>query len=140
MVYCCYSIRHKLVCNTARRVGDDVLNRWFGIVFLSLGCFFYDCIQKILRFSRIISTMGKYSMEMFLIHSLVYSQIGKRFFALLSECFGFGINETWILTWIISLLMIILLAIPTKKIIGIIYKVVSKLCLFLRGKIFLKQG
>ena len=96
-----------------------------------------ESLQRILGFRKTISALGKYSMEMFLIHPLVYSQIGKRIFSFIAVKSEIGINTIWMMTWIISLVLIIALAIPTKRLIEIIDKGMVRLCIFLKEKMIL---
>lgn len=83
--------------------------------------------QKFLN-NKLLSSLGKYSMEMFLIHPAVYSVIGKRFFNFLISNIGIDINVSWLLTWGFCLVLIIILAFPVKKIISFITNRIDILC------------
>lgn len=87
-----------------------------------------EALKKILSI-RAISVLGGYSMEMFLIHPLIYSLIGRRFYNGITAN-GMKIEIAWFLTWLLCLALIIVLALPLKKLIGYIMDTFMKVAGF----------
>ena len=84
-----------------------------SLVLLAI-CFSSNIIKRVLSINW-LSRLGQYSMEIFLIHTLVYITLGRKVFSYISRYENLKIS--WLLTWLICLLYIIVLSFPIKIII-----------------------
>ena len=83
-------------------------------LFLLVTCFSSNIIKRVLSVNW-LSRLGQYSMEIFLIHTLVYSTLGIKSFNYISRYVNLKLS--WLLTWLICILCIIILSFPLKLII-----------------------
>ena len=91
-------------------------------------CFSSSIIKRVLSINW-LSRLGQYSMEIFLIHTLVYSTLGRKAFNYISRYESLKLS--WVLTWLICLLCIIVLSFPIKIIIKNIIKMINKMSNFI---------
>lgn len=91
-------------------------------VILLIIVFANERIQMVLN-NVVLCSLGKYSMELFLIHPLVYDKIGKS--VVYNTLIKFGVLNTlaYIMAWLFSLIIMLVLVVPVRKIIEFIFSI-----------------
>ena len=103
---------HRQECEVTYYI-DTIVS--FILLLLLLLLFHNELIQSVFS-CRIISYFGRYTMEILLIHTIVYYVLGRRVINMLFMN-KIELELAWLITWGVCIFIILMLAIPTKRVI-----------------------